>query len=619
MSFLDLYPDLQRDSFRNATRLYTPPTSPSLASDMGVEPAAIASEPQVSYHPGNEQTFAEAYQSAWDTATLFDHATAFANARTRVVSNRARELEKLTGDTSLQPILATKGIEGFNERLSQLARTYPEYADQLQPWSEDFIAQEGIKLSKEAREAAKELGMRPATWASWTGGALGGAAAWPTDIVNFITGLAGVAAPAQMGIIAAFGTEALIGGASQIATEVLGAPYHETVEPGYLKTAEPYTNIAGQTVLGGVFGAAIPMTAAVYRRFFKTRPDLPPPVRDAGNVIESEEFTQTTNPLKEVPEGDAAHRAALGRAVQRVAKGEAVDVSDIITPEIQQRAREIMRAQLPGATEAEITQAIESGMSTRALRPTTFEAVPTVEPQAPTTAPLGRPPGRADPNAPDLASETLVQPRATDLAPEARVASAEERAAVEAEVLGPDAERYRALQQELETATAQRAEAQAAARRISVDTPENVQQVLEQTDIASKAGKDAAKARKEIRAIEKKLTPAQAERLRERGVVAPPAKPDLEIRPHLKQALVEEMTPEQMARYVKGEDPELQAEVARNLDRLRVEKPDMKVPVGVDAEGKTIEVPLETMMKRVEEDELVAREVAACVGSQEAG
>lgn len=475
---LDLYPDLQAQAVAN--------TSPYGGTPPPSEAPTAAPAMEAYTHP-NPQTFSEAYQSAWNEERLFSQASAFANARERAMSNRAQSLEKLTGDQSLQPMLATKGTEGFNARLRQLQQEHPDFADQLEPWSDDQLSEEALKVSKEAREHARALNMRPSTWGSFAGNLAGSAAAWPTDLVNQITGIAGVAV-APTTILGALATEAGVNGAQQIVTEILGGPYRTKIEPEYFSTAEPYTNVAGAVVIGGAVGAVASTAGAVYRRFYKLRPDVPPAVRDAGNVVESEEFTQVTNPLRaDEPGGAEAHRTAFARAIDQVAKGEEVDVSDIITPEMAAAAREIM--------------------TERTRRPVTFDDLPTTEVEQPAMSPVGRPPGTAEPIAAEPAAGTIVQPRPTDV----------------------------------------------------------------------------------------------------------------EVREHLRQQLERELNPELMERYLKGGEPELDAEVVRNFDRLRAERPDLQVPIGTvveHGETKTVTRSLDDIMKHVEEDELVAREVTACVGSQ---
>jgi GNAT superfamily N-acetyltransferase len=629
MSFLDYYPSLQRDA--------------AAAKPMGLGPLpseAVTAQPAMeSYTHPNPQTFSEAYSTAWNEDTQFAHATAFANARSRALYQRAQQLEKLTGDQTLQPSLSQfGGVEKFNARLEHLRQIYPEYADQMQPWSDEQLAEEGLRLSKESREQAKAFQMRPGTWASFAGDLLGRAAAWPTDMVNQVTGIAGYAALPATGVLAAFGKEAAIGGAGQIAQELAGGPYRTQVEPGYFATAEPYTNVAGATIISGALGSVVAGAGAAYRRFFKARPDTPPHIRDAGNVIESEEFTQVTNPLAGQPEGDVAHRQAFGRALKQVIDGEPVDVSDIITPEMTARAQEIM------------------SMTERTRRPVTYDEFPTTEGDPVVTAPPGRPPGRADPNAPDATSETIAQPRLTDAAvtPAPRhPTTVEVREAgsvfIRSEAdpgnfltlkVGDDAvyagiatigkaERGTGLGTSLYERAIQFAQEQGLPFRSDISVNADATRVYESLrrrgyEVTEAPGttKTKAGATNATAGYVYEVRPPKARVEPQAGAPTSPVEIG-QIRPHLRQQLERELDPALMERYLKGGEPELMEEVARNFDRLRADNPNLQVPVQVQRvqgeEPKTVFRSADDVMKPIEEDELVAREISLCVGSQPAG
>lgn len=91
-----------------------------------------------------------------------------------------------------------------------------------------------------------------------------------------------------------------------------------------------------------------------------------------------------------------------------------------------------------------------------------------------------------------------------------------------------------------------------------------------------------------------------------------------DVLPQNRTALAEQLTPNAVEEM--RADPELPETVSRNFDRLRADKGDIDVPMGVEIgpDGKPVAVTrkLESVMADIEQREIAAREIAECVGPQ---
>ena len=259
--------------------------------------------------------FTDTFDAAWSNSWLFSQSVAGMNARNAVLADHLAEVSRKTG----------KPVD-----------LYPEYEDQ--PWSEqanralqrlrdqgvdapslsdDELERRAVARSRAAHGDYEAMGDRERTWGGTAGNVLGNLAGAATDPVNIV---ALPVAPAEgLGILATAARWAAIGGVSQGIIEATGGPYREEVQPGYVASGAPVTNVIEGAVGAGFLGGATRALGNAWTRL-KTG-EWPRSVRDAGNLAESEANILDTNRFPGV-EGEVAHRSALQDSIDRLISGD---------------------------------------------------------------------------------------------------------------------------------------------------------------------------------------------------------------------------------------------------------------------------------------------------------
>ena len=286
-------------------------------------------------------TFKENFDAAWRDGLLFSQSVARDNARAGVLNDYVSEIKQKTGrdlGNELMPDIAgpTQGVTNFdqaNASVAKLKESYPEL--DLNPLSEDEIDKRAIAKSQAAHKTYQTLQAGEKTWGGSFGSQAGSLAAGAADPIN-IVGMAVAPEAAGIGILSSALRWGALAGVSQAAIEFQSDQFKEQVQPGYTESGEPLANIAGAAVGGAVVGGGMKALGNAWTRV-KTG-QWPTSVRDAGNVIESEAHTASTNPFPGA-EGEVAHREALSKATDDILGGRPVDVSQMITPDLLERSR----------------------------------------------------------------------------------------------------------------------------------------------------------------------------------------------------------------------------------------------------------------------------------------
>lgn len=290
-------------------------------------------------------TFGDTFGAAWSEGQLFSQSIAHQNARAAALQDHVDDVERQSGKkidwmndadygtadqiSGAVPFPTMPDLAKVNAATSKLG--IPELSD-------DDLDQRAVAKSRAAQADYADMAGQEKTTGGRIGFALGGMASAATDPINL---LALPVAPEMEGVSilgAALRWGAIAGGA-QTAIEVAGAPYHEQVQPGYGASGEPLANIA-EAVGGGFFlGGATKALGNAWTRV-KTG-SWPTSVRDAGNIAESEANVANTNVYSGVA-GEAAHRDALANSIDSILGEKPVDVSQIITPDIEASSRNLM-------------------------------------------------------------------------------------------------------------------------------------------------------------------------------------------------------------------------------------------------------------------------------------
>ena len=170
----------------------------------------------------------------------------------------------------------------------------------------------------------------------------GGLAAGVADPINIV---ALPAAPEEgLGILANAFRWGLIGAGGQAASEAISAPYQEQVQPGYLESGAPLALFAEACVFTAWSAGLLRGLADTWERV--STGAWPTSVKQAGDVVTSEANIAASN-VYPGPEGEAAHTQALSKAIDQILAGQPVNVSEIITPELEAQSRNLM-ARLEG-------------------------------------------------------------------------------------------------------------------------------------------------------------------------------------------------------------------------------------------------------------------------------
>lgn len=313
--------------------------------------ADIAARPQPQEAHDLPTTFGETFGAAWSQNQLFSQDAFGENDRLSALGDYLDTIKQKTGE-DLAPTLDYGGAAGTgftsaaslldqaNERLAELKKKNP--ALELEPMTLDQLGQAGIDKRRQADANFADVMGRERGPGATVGAIAGGLAAGLADPINIV---ALPAAPEEgLGILANALRWAAIAGGTQAASEAIQAPYREEVQPGRLQSGEPLLNVAAAAGVGFLGAGVLRGLGNAWERV-KTGA-WPTSVRDAGNVVESEANIAGSN-IYSGPEGEAAHRAALGKAIDNVLAGLPVRVDKIITPEIEARSRTIM-ARLEG-------------------------------------------------------------------------------------------------------------------------------------------------------------------------------------------------------------------------------------------------------------------------------
>jgi hypothetical protein len=289
-------------------------------------------------------TFKENFDAAWSDGQLFSQSIARGNARSAVIGDYVNEIRQKTG----QDLTKDYNPEGggvldyttANERVAKMKQDYPDL--DLPPLTEEELDKRAVAKAQASHRTYEALQSGERTTGGAVGSFLGSAASSATDPINILA--LGVAPEAAgIGILSSALRWGALAGVSQAAIEFQSDQFKEQVQPGYTESGEPISNIAGAAVGGAVIGGTVKALGNAWTRV-KTG-QWPTSIRDAGNVIESEAHTASTNPFPGA-EGEVAHREALVKATDDILAGRPVDVGAQITPELQQAAREAEQAKV---------------------------------------------------------------------------------------------------------------------------------------------------------------------------------------------------------------------------------------------------------------------------------
>ena len=293
----------------------------------------------ISSRPGPEEgrdlptTFGESFSDAWQTGQLAASFFKQENARNQAIREFSDQINAAGGDVETEygsrtPTLGGPGgsvqfpdpLDVANTALAKLKAKNPMIS--LDPMSEQDIDKRSGEIAQEALQAHARMDTREQGPGSTTGRILGGLASGLADPSNIL--LLAVNPESSVGIAA---TAAIFGGvsaATQAANEAVNASWNERIQPGYGERQEAVGNILEAGVVGSILGGGVKALGNVLTRL--STGEWPTAVRDAANVVKSEAQVQGSNVLPGI-EGEAAHSAALGKAIEDVLAERPVDVS----------------------------------------------------------------------------------------------------------------------------------------------------------------------------------------------------------------------------------------------------------------------------------------------------
>lgn len=343
-------------------------------------------------------TFEENFHAAWSDGRLFGQSVASFNARADALSDYADEVRRTTGADITEQLypeggygVAMPDYDAVNAKVAALKEKNPALA--VPPLSDAEVDRRAVAKAQAAHRTYQTFQEGEKGPGGSLGTFFGSAASSATDPIN-IVGLAVAPEAAGIGILSTALRWGAIAGVSQAAIEGASNQFKEQVQPGYTESGEPVSNVAGAFVSGAVLGGVTKTLGNAWTRV-KTGA-WPTSVRDAGNVIESEANIAGTNPFKTQPpqptmsdaeiaaavsgqptaeaqatmraklladreasarqqqaeitsamsmqpfgaEAEVSHREALAKAIDDILAGRPVDVSQQISPELLQAARE---------------------------------------------------------------------------------------------------------------------------------------------------------------------------------------------------------------------------------------------------------------------------------------
>jgi hypothetical protein len=287
-------------------------------------------------------TFTENFGASWSDGRLFGQSIARANARAGVLNDYISEIRQKTGQDLTKEFIpdaaggGQTGVTDFstaNDRVAKLKQEYPDL--DLAPLSDEEIDNRAVAKAQAEHQTYEKLQVGEKTIGGSFGTGIGSLAAGVTDPIN-IVGLAIAPETIGVGILGAALRWGALAGVSQAAIEFSSDQFKEQVQPGYMDSGGPGKEIAGAFLGGAAVGGATKALGNIWSKV-KTG-QWPTSVRDAGNVLESEAHTASTNPFPGV-EGEVAHREALSKTIDDILANRPVDVSAQITPELLERSR----------------------------------------------------------------------------------------------------------------------------------------------------------------------------------------------------------------------------------------------------------------------------------------
>lgn len=294
--------------------------------DLWQQSADLASRPQANEGGDLPATFGESYDAAWAQGELASSSIKQTNARNAAIAEFSNQIKAAGGDpdgeyasrltpTGGESMMEPDHLDVANTALAKLKAKNPGV--QIAPLSQDDVDKRAVQLSQGSIAAAQQQGGREQSFASRAGSFLGASASSFNDPMNLP--LMAIAPEDSVGILGhafQFGAGAAV---SQAANEFINRGYNEQVQPGY--GAQGVENVVeaglGGAALGGGLRALGKVLEGVSTRFWPTA------TRDAANVVRSEAQIDGSNVLRGI-EGEAAHREALGGAIDSVLKGEPV-------------------------------------------------------------------------------------------------------------------------------------------------------------------------------------------------------------------------------------------------------------------------------------------------------
>lgn len=217
--------------------------------------------------------------------------------------------------------------------------------------SDDEIDAQADQRGRAAREryltleAQREAGGgSSAAWWAGMGGAVVGSLADPLNLLTLPFGPA-----ARAGIMGAAAVTGAIGGATQVANEVMNFEARQRIDENYT-AADAAGNVAGAAIGGAVIGGGI---KAIGKGIGATVDALRArggrEALDAANVLERDAVSRESSPIQGDADVEARHIAALEKAAQDIDAGRPVDVQDI-APRIDPPALTAERARAETAS-----------------------------------------------------------------------------------------------------------------------------------------------------------------------------------------------------------------------------------------------------------------------------
>lgn len=568
--------------------------------DDAVNYAARVSAPEL------PSTFSDNLSDAWNRGFLTSQSVSGTSRKIEARSQLVDDAIAKTGDRTLASFISPTGddsdFEGFNRRLAEHNAVRPDAM--VQPLSSEAIQARADQIGVQQLSDSRSLASRERTTGGTIGQFLGTAGAAVTDPVNLAA--FPLAAPQALGILGTTMAWAAIGAGSQGVIEALNAENMERIQPGYRDSGAPISNIleagAGAAVIGGgLKGLANAWTRAKTGSWPRT-------IRDAGNVVESEAQIASTNMLPGV-EGEAVHRTALQKAIDDIANGRPVDVDSIITPDVLERSRGLisrLETDQPLSLPVVNRRAIELVADEQRLATRDAELAADLE-----RLPAG------DASAVDRLNRLdAVEQQIADTTDPAALRKLNDRR--DQILVDTNPERLREAAAPIEARRVAEAERASIAAQLEDIAAEHARMQADYS-LLGPLRLPALGQRERIPTgprgqFELDLQPPTAE--------APPiseslpSKPVEKINTDTATALREELTPAKIeeARV----NPDMEETVARDLDKLMLEQPDLEVPMGVtqDVDGRIVPTTrkVESVVAEADQRLAAAKEIMDCVG-----